>query len=97
MKQFARLISLSAILMASGVSLNTQALEIDVLDFDTNIELQMTRLKAEALVDVIYELKQQLKAPKTLYLGSVAKPEATELKLAQHQVEVLDNVVTLAD
>ncbi len=83
--------------MTSGVSLNTQALGLDVNDFQTNIELQMTRLKAEALVDVVYELRQQLKAPKALYLGSVAKPEATEMKLAQHRVEVLDDVVTLAD
>jgi hypothetical protein len=96
MKQFARLISLFAILLVSGVSLNTQALEVEV-DFQTNLELQLARIKAEALTDVTYELKQQLKASKTLYLGAVVKPEATQIELAQHRFEVLETVVTLAD
>jgi hypothetical protein len=96
MKQFARLISLCAMLAISGVSLNTQALEID-MNFQTNLELQMARIKAEALTEVSYELKQQFKASKTLFLGAVAKPVATQMELAQHSVEELETVVTLAD
>ena len=97
MKQFARILSLSAVLIASGMSLNTQALELEEVSFDANIELQIARLKAEALVSVTYELKEQLKLPRNLFLGNVAKPAATELKLAQHSDNVLDNMAKLAD
>ncbi|WP_144391692.1 hypothetical protein [Pleionea sediminis] len=96
MKQFARFVSLSAVVFFSGVSLNTQALDLNTQSFESNIELQLTRLKAEALISVKYEIKNQLKAPKSLILGEVAKPKAMKNQLAQN-TNVLNNLENLAE
>ena len=62
MTQFARVFA--AVLIFSVMSINTQAQDFQPTSFKSNIELQLTRIKAEALVSVIYELKQQLKETK---------------------------------
>ncbi len=97
MKQFARFVSLSAVMIFSGVSLNTQAMDLSESSFKSNIELQLTRLKAEALIDVKYELQKQFKASKTLYLGQVAKSEAIKTQLTRRTHTALNNLENLAD
>ncbi len=96
MKQFAKLVTLGALALISGVSLNTQAVESEDFTFKSNLELQMTRLKMEALVNLAYQVKTELKTNSGFYAGNVAKSVATNKLLAQHSVRV-NNLEKLAD
>jgi|GEM_PF-4473424 len=96
MKQSASFFTLLAIFV-SGVSLNTQAQGLPAAEFETNLEKQFARLKAEALVELQYEVKANIQASKIGYLGTVAKPEATQSILAEQAQLMFDNLVKLAD
>lgn len=93
MTQFARVFA--AVLIFSAMSINTQAQDFEPTGFKSNIELQLTRIKAEALVSVIYELKQQLKESKPFYMGLSAESEAATKTLTQRNT--LNNLEDLAD
>ncbi|NVJ52016.1 MAG: hypothetical protein HWE13_04300 [Gammaproteobacteria bacterium] len=96
MKQSARFFSLLAVFV-SGVSLNTQAQDFGIEAIESNLEMQMARLKAEALVQLRYEVLANIRASKELFIGDVAPSMATEKSLTERKTLPLDNLVELAD
>ncbi|MEE4244756.1 MAG: hypothetical protein V2I33_05065 [Kangiellaceae bacterium] len=97
MKQFARLVGLWVIMVLAGFTNNVEATEYSEHDFKVALEVHMTRMKAEALVEFNYQLKQTLKQPKTLFLGVMAKPNEQFARSQQTQNGLNSELAVVAD
>ncbi len=84
MKQSARVLLVTLLAAASATSV---ANEVSVLAFSPKIELQMSQLKAEAIVGVSLQIERSFKQNSSFYLGEVTQPAA------EMQVVSLNKVV----